>query len=162
MLYQPMKIAATSRMCLQRSLAIVVVGFPAVPLMLGRTRLCISAAHTRKDIEWALEVSLLSTPSNSNLPASINLGQTDGSGCGHQNLLASNCTREISAAITRLLGSPSSNVLQILEEVSDKCLLRYRKPCHIPDPELDGVGLSGSVKAGVADISTGASRLVDV
>ena len=55
MLYQPSKIAAISRRCLQRNLAIVVVGFPAVPLMTARTRLCISAAHTRKDIDHALE-----------------------------------------------------------------------------------------------------------
>ena len=56
MLYQPSKIAAVGRRCLQRKLAIVVVGFPAVPLMTARTRLCISAAHTRKDIDHALEV----------------------------------------------------------------------------------------------------------
>jgi len=62
MLYQPSKIAAAGRLCLQRKLAIVVVGFPAVPLMTARTRLCISAAHTRKDMDYALEVSKLTPP----------------------------------------------------------------------------------------------------
>ena len=80
MLYQPMKIAATSRMCLQRKLAIVVVGFPAVPLMLGRTRLCISAAHTRKDIDWALEVSLLYIPAIATCLLQSTWGNTGGSG----------------------------------------------------------------------------------
>ena len=56
MLYQPAKIAAMSRLCLEKRLAVVVVGFPAVPLMAARTRLCISAAHTRQDMDLALEV----------------------------------------------------------------------------------------------------------
>ncbi len=56
MLYQPAKIAAVSRVCLEKHLAVVVVGFPAVPLMAARTRLCISAAHSREDMDRALEV----------------------------------------------------------------------------------------------------------
>lgn len=56
MLYQPAKIAAVSRRCLEKKLAVVVVGFPAVPLMASRTRLCISAAHSREDMDTALEV----------------------------------------------------------------------------------------------------------
>ena len=32
----------------------VVVGFPAVPLLLGRVRFCLSAAHTREMLEDAL------------------------------------------------------------------------------------------------------------
>jgi len=55
MLYNPAKIPAFSRECLKRGLAVVVVGFPACPLLLSRTRLCLSAAHTRKDLDWALE-----------------------------------------------------------------------------------------------------------
>lgn len=35
-------------------LAVVVVGFPATPLLLSRTRFCISAAHTREDLDTAL------------------------------------------------------------------------------------------------------------
>lgn len=56
MLYQPAKIAAFSRECLKRNIAVVVVGFPATPLLLGRARICISASHTRADLEAALEV----------------------------------------------------------------------------------------------------------
>lgn len=56
MLYNPAKIAAFSRECLARGLALVVVGFPATPLLLSRARICLSAAHTRADLDWALEV----------------------------------------------------------------------------------------------------------
>ena len=55
MLYSPAKIPAFSRECYDRGIAVVVVGFPASPLLLSRTRFCISAAHTRKDLDWALE-----------------------------------------------------------------------------------------------------------
>jgi len=54
MLYNPTKIAAFSRECLKRGLAVVVVGFPAVPILLSRARFCISAGHTRKDLDRAL------------------------------------------------------------------------------------------------------------
>jgi serine palmitoyltransferase len=54
MLYNPAKIPAFSRECYDRGIAVVVVGFPASPLLLSRTRFCISAAHTRKDLDWAL------------------------------------------------------------------------------------------------------------
>ena len=56
MLYQPNKISAFSRECLARHIAVVVVGFPATPLLLARTRVCISAAHTREQLEAALTV----------------------------------------------------------------------------------------------------------
>lgn len=56
MLYNPAKIAAFSRECFKRNVAVVVVGFPATPLLLSRTRVCISAAHTRADLEQALAV----------------------------------------------------------------------------------------------------------
>jgi len=54
MLYNPGKIPAFSRECLKRGLAVVVVGFPATPLLFARTRFCISAAHTKDDLEEAL------------------------------------------------------------------------------------------------------------
>jgi len=54
MLYIPTKIAAFSRECYKRGLATVVVGFPAVPLLMARARFCISAAHTREDLDRAL------------------------------------------------------------------------------------------------------------
>ncbi|KAA8495152.1 Long chain base biosynthesis protein 2d [Porphyridium purpureum] len=56
MLFQPGKIAAFSRECLKRQVAVVVVGFPATPLILSRARICISAAHTREDLDMAIEV----------------------------------------------------------------------------------------------------------
>ena len=54
MLYNPTKIAAFSRECLKRGLAVVVVGFPAVPILMSRARFCISAGHTRQDLDGAL------------------------------------------------------------------------------------------------------------
>lgn len=55
MLYNPTKIAAFSRECMKRGLAVVVVGFPAVPILMSRARFCISAGHTREDLDRALE-----------------------------------------------------------------------------------------------------------
>ncbi|KAL7487232.1 hypothetical protein ACHAW6_012829 [Cyclotella cf. meneghiniana] len=54
MLYNPTKIAAFSRECLKRGLAVVVVGFPAVPILMSRARFCISAGHTRQELDRAL------------------------------------------------------------------------------------------------------------
>jgi hypothetical protein len=56
MMYSPIMIAAFSHACLAAHVATVVVAFPATPLALARTRICISAAHSREDIEYALEV----------------------------------------------------------------------------------------------------------
>ena len=36
--------------------ATVVVSFPATPLVMSRARFCISAAHTREDLDYALAV----------------------------------------------------------------------------------------------------------
>ncbi|KAL7494741.1 hypothetical protein ACHAWT_006968 [Skeletonema menzelii] len=55
MLYNPTKIAAFSRECLKRGLAVVVVGFPAVPILMSRARFCISAGHTRDELDRALK-----------------------------------------------------------------------------------------------------------
>lgn len=56
MLYNPGKIPAFSRECLKRNVAVVVVAFPATPLLLARTRICISASHTREDLDKAVKV----------------------------------------------------------------------------------------------------------
>lgn len=58
MLFQPGKIAAFSRLCFERGIAVVVVGFPATPLLTARARLCMSAAHTREQLEWAVRVRM--------------------------------------------------------------------------------------------------------
>ncbi|KAI3820643.1 hypothetical protein L1987_08191 [Smallanthus sonchifolius] len=50
MVYNVAKLPAFSRECLKRHLAVVTVGFPGTPLLLGRARICISAAHTREDL----------------------------------------------------------------------------------------------------------------
>jgi len=55
MLYNPTKIAAFSRECLKRGLAVVVVGFPAVPILMSRARFCISAGHNREELDRALK-----------------------------------------------------------------------------------------------------------
>jgi len=55
MLYFPAKIPGFSREAFKRGLAVVVVGFPATPLLETRIRFCISASHTRKDLEWAVQ-----------------------------------------------------------------------------------------------------------
>ena len=54
MLNNTTKVAAFSRECLKRGLAVVVVGFPAVPILMSRARFCISAGPSRQDLERAL------------------------------------------------------------------------------------------------------------
>lgn len=56
LIYQPGKISAFSRECLSRGVAVVVVGFPATSIVLSRARFCISASHTRSDLEYAVKV----------------------------------------------------------------------------------------------------------
>ncbi|KAF3337136.1 long chain base biosynthesis protein 2a [Carex littledalei] len=56
MIYNPGKIPAFSRECLSQNLAVVIVAYPATPLLLARARICISAAHTREDLIKGLEV----------------------------------------------------------------------------------------------------------
>jgi len=43
---------AFSRECLRRKLGVVVVGYPATPVVEGRSRICISSAHTREMLDW--------------------------------------------------------------------------------------------------------------
>lgn len=56
MIYVPGKIAPFSRACFDRGIGLVVVGFPATPLLMARARVCISAQHTKEDLDWALKV----------------------------------------------------------------------------------------------------------
>jgi serine palmitoyltransferase len=52
----PDKIATFSRLCLDRGLAVVVVGYPAVPVLFERVRFCISAAHTIDQLEESVKI----------------------------------------------------------------------------------------------------------
>lgn len=56
LIYMPAKVCAFSRECLKRGLAVVVVGFPATSVILARARFCVSAGHTRADLEFAVKV----------------------------------------------------------------------------------------------------------
>lgn len=56
MLYNPGKIAEFSRMCLKENIAVVVVGYPATPVISSRVRFCLSVAHTKEDLDRALYV----------------------------------------------------------------------------------------------------------
>jgi serine palmitoyltransferase len=56
MIYFPAKMYMFSRECLARGLAIVIVGFPATPLLMSRARFCISASHKIEDLKHALDV----------------------------------------------------------------------------------------------------------
>ncbi|ORX72505.1 PLP-dependent transferase [Linderina pennispora] len=55
LLFNPAKIPAFSRECLERNIAVVVVSYPATPIITGRVRFCISASHTREDLDFALK-----------------------------------------------------------------------------------------------------------
>lgn len=54
LLYCPSKMPAFSRMMLQRKIAIVVVAYPATPLIESRVRFCMSASLTKEDIDYLL------------------------------------------------------------------------------------------------------------
>eukprot|EP01035_Chromulina_nebulosa_P046676 gene46676-63224_t len=56
LIYTVCKVAAFSRECLKRGVAIVVVGFPATSVILSRARFCISAGHTKEDLDQAISV----------------------------------------------------------------------------------------------------------
>ncbi|CCE63061.1 hypothetical protein TPHA_0D04270 [Tetrapisispora phaffii CBS 4417] len=54
LLYCPSKMPAFSRMMLQRKIAVVVVAYPATPLIESRVRFCMSASITKDDIDYLL------------------------------------------------------------------------------------------------------------
>ncbi|KAK9480085.1 pyridoxal phosphate-dependent transferase [Lipomyces japonicus] len=51
MLYSPAKMPAFSREMLKRKIAVVVVGYPATPLVSSRVRFCVSAALNKQDLD---------------------------------------------------------------------------------------------------------------
>lgn len=52
----PGKIAEFSRLCLENGIAVVVVGYPATPVLENRVRLCMSSSHTNEDIDRMITV----------------------------------------------------------------------------------------------------------
>ncbi|CAH1764766.1 2213_t:CDS:2 [Entrophospora sp. SA101] len=55
LLFNPAKMPAFSRECLKRNIAIVVVAYPATPMISSRARFCVSAAHTKQDLDEILK-----------------------------------------------------------------------------------------------------------
>ncbi|KAF1957995.1 serine palmitoyltransferas-like protein 2 [Byssothecium circinans] len=54
MLYNPAKMPAFSHEMLKRKISVVVVGYPATPLVSSRARFCLSAAHNKDDLDRML------------------------------------------------------------------------------------------------------------
>lgn len=54
MLYNPGKMPAFSREMLKHKISVVVVGYPATPLISSRARFCVSAAHNKDDLDRLL------------------------------------------------------------------------------------------------------------
>jgi len=53
-LYNPAKMPAFSHEMLKRKISVVVVGYPATPLVSSRARFCVSAAHNKDDLDRLL------------------------------------------------------------------------------------------------------------
>jgi serine palmitoyltransferase len=54
MLYHIGKLPAFSRQMLKRKISVVVVGYPATPILTARVRFCVSAAHNKEDMDRVL------------------------------------------------------------------------------------------------------------
>jgi serine palmitoyltransferase len=54
LLYNPAKMPAFSHEMLRRKISIVIVGYPATPLISSRARFCVSAAHNKDDMDRIL------------------------------------------------------------------------------------------------------------
>jgi len=54
MLYNPAKMPAFSHEMLRRKISVVIVGYPATPLVTSRARFCVSAAHNKDDLDRVL------------------------------------------------------------------------------------------------------------
>jgi len=54
LLYHPAKMPAFSREMLRRKISVVVVAYPATPLITSRVRFCVSAAHNKEDLDRIL------------------------------------------------------------------------------------------------------------
>ncbi|ETN44931.1 uncharacterized protein HMPREF1541_09806 [Cyphellophora europaea CBS 101466] len=54
LLYHPAKMPAFSHEMLKRKISVVVVGYPATPLISSRARFCVSSAHNKEDMDRIL------------------------------------------------------------------------------------------------------------
>ncbi|RCK63220.1 Serine palmitoyltransferase 2 [Candida viswanathii] len=54
LLFVPSKMPAVSRMLYDMGVAVVIVSYPATPLISGRARLCVSSALTKEDLDYVL------------------------------------------------------------------------------------------------------------
>jgi serine palmitoyltransferase len=54
LLYNPAKMPAFSHEMLKRKISVVIVGYPATPLISSRARFCLSAAHNKDDMDRVL------------------------------------------------------------------------------------------------------------
>ncbi len=54
LLYNPAKMPAFSHEMLRRKISVVIVGYPATPLISSRARFCVSAAHNKDDLDRLL------------------------------------------------------------------------------------------------------------
>ena len=52
--YHPAKLQAFSHEMLRRNIAVVIVGYPATPVISGRVRFCVSSAHNKEDLDRVL------------------------------------------------------------------------------------------------------------
>ena len=55
LLFNPAKMPAFSHEMLRRKIAVVIVAYPATPLVQSRVRFCVSAAHNKDDLDRLLE-----------------------------------------------------------------------------------------------------------
>jgi len=55
MCYNPAKMPAFSHEMLARGISVVIVGYPATPLVSSRARFCVSAAHNKDDLDRILK-----------------------------------------------------------------------------------------------------------
>ncbi|XP_071161498.1 serine palmitoyltransferase 2-like isoform X1 [Mytilus edulis] len=56
LVFFPTKLGAINRMCIEKGLGICVVGFPATPIIESRARMCLSAAHTKENLDQAIAI----------------------------------------------------------------------------------------------------------
>nr|XP_023025658.1 serine palmitoyltransferase 3-like [Leptinotarsa decemlineata] len=56
LVYLYSKIVAMVRTLIKEKIATVGVGYPATPLTQGRIRICLSAGHTKEQLDYALDV----------------------------------------------------------------------------------------------------------